>query len=45
MRFRFSITTMLLLVAIIGLGMALVITYQKLTEAQHQLSHTNRFRW
>ena len=38
MRFRFSITTMLLLVAIIGLGIALIITSEKLVETQRQLS-------
>jgi len=38
MRFRFSILTMLLLMAIIGLGIALVMTRRELAEAQRQLA-------
>ena len=38
MQFRFSILTMLLMVAIIGLGIALVMTRRELTEAQRQLA-------
>ena len=38
MRFRFSILTMLLMIAIIGLGIALVMTRRELAEAQRQLS-------
>jgi hypothetical protein len=38
MRFRFSILTMLLVMAIIGLGIALFMTRRELAEAQRQLS-------